>query len=154
MRIVEDILTELETMQFILSMILDEERLRKRRDKFKSIIGKVELMNLSIIHRQIMYKHSRKTRIQAIPGKWIIISCLNVIIYHNSNLFAPQRFGIFMKFFRNPYNEIRSLTALTKSILQLYETLPLILNNNNNNDRLSDLIFEDTTSLFPEVSVK
>ena len=63
MRIVEDILTELETMQFILSMILDEERLRKRRDKFKSIIGKVELMNLSIIHRQIMYKHSRKTRI-------------------------------------------------------------------------------------------
>ena len=59
-----------------------------------------------------------------------------------------------MKFFRNPYNEIRSLTALTKSILQLYETLPLILNNNNNNDRLSDLIFEDTTSLFPEVSVK
>ena len=33
MRIVEDNLTELETMQFILSMILDEERLRKRRDK-------------------------------------------------------------------------------------------------------------------------
>ena len=44
--------------------------------------------------------------------------------------------------------------ALTKSILQLYETLPLILNNSNSNNPLANLIFEDTTSLFPEVSVK
>ena len=33
MRIVKDNLTELETMQFILSMITDEEQLRKRRDR-------------------------------------------------------------------------------------------------------------------------
>ena len=30
MRIVEDNLTELETMQFIISIIIDEEQLRKR----------------------------------------------------------------------------------------------------------------------------
>jgi hypothetical protein len=32
MRIVENNLTELETMQFILSMIIDEEQLRKRNE--------------------------------------------------------------------------------------------------------------------------
>jgi hypothetical protein len=46
----------------------------------------------------------------------------------------------------------KEIHALTKSILQLYETLPLILNNNNNNNTLSDPIYEDTTSLFPELS--
>ena len=30
MRIVEDNLTEVETLQFVLAMIMDEERLRKR----------------------------------------------------------------------------------------------------------------------------
>jgi hypothetical protein len=33
----------------------------------------------------------------------------------------------------------------------LYETLPLIVSNNNNNI-LSDPVYEDTTSLFPELS--
>ena len=48
----------------------------------------------------------------------------------------------------------KEIHALTNSIMQLYETLPLILNNNgNNNNRLSDIIYEDTTSLYPEVSV-
>ena len=35
MRIVEDNLKELETMQFILAMITDEERLRERRNNLK-----------------------------------------------------------------------------------------------------------------------
>jgi hypothetical protein len=43
--------------------------------------------------------------------------------------------------------------ALTKSILQLYETLPLILNNRDNTNNQFDPIYEDTTSLIPEVSV-
>ena len=52
-------------------------------------------------------------------------------------------------------NQNRNEFAIgTKSILQPYETLPLILNNNNGNNPVSDLIFEDTTSLFPECSVK
>jgi hypothetical protein len=42
--------------------------------------------------------------------------------------------------------------ALTKSISQLNETLPIILNKNNN--MLSDPIYEDTTSLFQECFVK
>ena len=46
--------------------------------------------------------------------------------------------------------QLKEIHTLTKSILQLYETLPLILNNNN----LSDFIYEDTTSLFPEISVR
>jgi hypothetical protein len=45
----------------------------------------------------------------------------------------------------------KEIHALTKSILQLYETLPLILNSKNSNT-LSDPIYEDTTSLFPELS--
>ena len=41
-----------------------------------------------------------------------------------------------------------------KIYFQLYETLPLILNNSNNtNNTTSNIIYEDTTSLFPEVSV-
>ena len=48
----------------------------------------------------------------------------------------------------------KEIHALTKSILELYETLPLILNNNSNNtNNQFDLIYEDTTSLYPEVSV-
>jgi hypothetical protein len=48
----------------------------------------------------------------------------------------------------------KEIHSLTKSILQLYETFPLILNNNsnNNNNMLSDPIYEDTTGLFPELS--
>ena len=42
---------------------------------------------------------------------------------------------------------------LQNLFLQLYETLPLILNNNNNTNTLSGLVYEDTTSLYPEVSV-
>jgi hypothetical protein len=37
--------------------------------------------------------------------------------------------------------------------MQLYETLPLILNNNNNSNIPLDVIYEDTTNLYPEVSV-
>ena len=49
----------------------------------------------------------------------------------------------------------KEIHALTKSILQLYETLPLILNNSNNtNNNQFDPIYEDTTSLFPECSIR
>ena len=61
------------------------------------------------------------------------------------------------KYENQPFVQIaahKEIHALTKSILQLYETLPLILNNNNNTNNHFDLIYEDTTSLFPEVSVK
>ena len=59
------------------------------------------------------------------------------------------------KYENQPFVQIsahKEIHALTKSILQLYETLPLILNNSNNNNTLSDPIYEDTTSLFPEFS--
>jgi hypothetical protein len=39
MKIVEDSLTELETMQFILSMIIDEEQLRKRQTDQQMKLG-------------------------------------------------------------------------------------------------------------------
>ena len=48
----------------------------------------------------------------------------------------------------------KEIHALTKSISQLYETLPLILNNSNNTNNQFDPIYEDTTSLYPEVSVQ
>ncbi|HEY7080870.1 MAG TPA: hypothetical protein VH500_14295 [Nitrososphaeraceae archaeon] len=60
------------------------------------------------------------------------------------------------KYESQPFVQIaahKEIHALTKSILQLYETLPLILNNNSNNNKLSDIIYEDTTSLYPEVSI-
>ena len=46
----------------------------------------------------------------------------------------------------------KEIHALTKSISQLYETLPLILNNSNDINNQFDLIYEDTTSLYPELS--
>jgi hypothetical protein len=61
------------------------------------------------------------------------------------------------KYDNQPFVQIaahKEIHALTKSILQLYETLPLILNNNSNNDKLSDIIYEDTTSLYPEFSAR
>ena len=48
----------------------------------------------------------------------------------------------------------KEIHALTKSILHLYETLPLILNISNNTNNQFDLIYEDTTSLFPECSTQ
>ena len=59
------------------------------------------------------------------------------------------------KYESQPFVQIaahKEIHALTKSILQLYETLPLIVSNNNNNNILSDPVYEDTTSLFPELS--
>ena len=47
----------------------------------------------------------------------------------------------------------KEIHALTKSIMQLYETLPLILSNSNNTNNQFDLVYEDTTNLYPEVSV-
>jgi hypothetical protein len=62
------------------------------------------------------------------------------------------------KYENQPFVQIaahKEIHALTKSIMQLYKTLPLILNNNNsNNNIVCDPIYEDTTSLYPEVSVE
>ena len=49
------------------------------------------------------------------------------------------------KYENQPFVQIpahKEIHSLTKSILQLYETLPLILNNNdkNNSNTLSDII--------------
>ncbi len=60
------------------------------------------------------------------------------------------------KYDNQPFVQIaahKEIHALTKSILQLYQTLPLILNNNNNSNIPLDVIYEDTTGLYPEVSV-
>ena len=62
------------------------------------------------------------------------------------------------RFENQPFVQVAShkeIHTLTKSILQLYETLPLILNNkiNNSSITLSYTIYEDTTGLFPECSV-
>ena len=62
---------------------------------------------------------------------------------------------IVRKYENQPFVQIpahKEIHALTKSILQLYETLPLILNNSNNTNDQFDLIYEDTTSLYPELS--
>ena len=64
--------------------------------------------------------------------------------------------GVVRKYDNQPFVQIaahKEIHALTKSTLQLYETLPLILNNNNNTNNQFDPIYEDTTNLFPEVSV-
>jgi hypothetical protein len=68
----------------------------------------------------------------------------------------PLSWGVVRKYDNQPFVQIaahKKIHALTKFILQLYETLLLILNNNNKANKLSDPIYEDTTSLFPEVSV-
>ena len=62
------------------------------------------------------------------------------------------------KYENQPFVQIaahKEIHALTKSIMELYETLPLILNNNNNNkcNIPLDVIYEDTTGLYPEMSV-
>jgi hypothetical protein len=60
------------------------------------------------------------------------------------------------KYDNQPFVQIAAheeIHALTKSIIQLFQTLPLILNNSNNSNTLSNIIYEDTTSLYPEVSV-
>jgi hypothetical protein len=62
------------------------------------------------------------------------------------------------KYDNQPFVQIaahKEIHALTKSISQLYQKLPLILSNNNNsrNDKLVDIIYEDTTGLYPEMSV-
>jgi hypothetical protein len=48
----------------------------------------------------------------------------------------------------------KEIHALTKSILELYETLPLLLTNSSilNRDKFSDSIYEDTTGKYPEFS--
>src|SRR5215813_12727556 len=53
------------------------------------------------------------------------------------------------KYDNQPFVQIaahKEIHALTKSISQLYQKLPLILSNNNNsrNDKLVDIIYEDT----------
>jgi hypothetical protein len=58
--------------------------------------------------------------------------------------------GSCQKYENKPFVQVsahKEIHALTKSILQLYETLPLILNNNdkNNSYTLSHIIYEDTT---------
>ena len=54
------------------------------------------------------------------------------------------------KYENQPFVQIgapREIHTLTKSILQLYETLPLLVTNSNlpNGDMFSDSIYEDTT---------
>ena len=48
----------------------------------------------------------------------------------------------------------KEIHALTKSILQLYETLPLLVTKSNipNGDIFSDSIYEDTTGKYPDLS--
>jgi replicative DNA helicase len=62
------------------------------------------------------------------------------------------------KYENQPFVQIaahKEIHALTKSIMHLYEILPLILNNSNNtNNQFDPIIYEDTTSLYPEISVQ
>jgi hypothetical protein len=64
---------------------------------------------------------------------------------------------IVRKYDNQPFVQVaahKEIHALTKSILQLYEILPLILNNSNNtNNQFDPIIYEDTTRLYPEVSI-
>ena len=48
----------------------------------------------------------------------------------------------------------KEIHALTKSLLQLYETLPIILTNSNipHVDKFCDSIYEDITSKYPDLS--
>ena len=61
------------------------------------------------------------------------------------------------KYENQPFVQIsahKEIHALTKSILQLYETLPLLVTNSNipNGDIFSDSIYEDTTGKYPDLS--
>ncbi len=61
------------------------------------------------------------------------------------------------KYEYQPFVQISShkkIHALTKSILQLYETLPLLVTNSNipNGDIFCDSIYEDTTGKYPDLS--
>ena len=62
------------------------------------------------------------------------------------------------KYENQPFVQIaahKEIHALTISIMQLYQTVPLILNNNNNtNNNQFDPICEGTTSLYPEVGAR
>lgn len=61
------------------------------------------------------------------------------------------------KYENQPFVQIaahKEIHALTKSILQLYETVPLILNSSHNKNSQLEPFYEDTTSLFPEVTIK
>ena len=64
---------------------------------------------------------------------------------------------IVRKYENQPFVQIsahKEIHALTKSILQLYETLPLLLTNSSipNSDKFSDFIYEDTTGKYPDLS--
>ena len=61
------------------------------------------------------------------------------------------------KYENQPFVQIsahKEIHALTKSILQLYETLPLLVTNSNipNGDIFCDSIYEDTTSKYSDLS--
>ena len=93
------------------------------------------------------------------PIARLCLSDCKISNFERNQLDEPRRdlWEVVIRYENQPFVQIsahKEIYALTKSILQLYERLPLILNNNSNNDKLSDIIYEDTTSLYPEVSVK
>ena len=60
------------------------------------------------------------------------------------------------KYDNQPFVQIaahKEIHALTKSIVQLCGTLPLILSNHNSTNTQFDPVYEDTTTIFPEVSI-
>ena len=64
---------------------------------------------------------------------------------------------IVRKYENQPFVQIsahKEIHSLTKSILELYETLPLLVTNSNisNSDKFSDPIYEDTTGKYPDLS--
>ena len=64
---------------------------------------------------------------------------------------------IVRKYENQPFVQIsahKEIHALTKSILQLYETLPLLGTNSSipNSDIFSDSIYEDITGKYPDLS--
>ncbi len=62
------------------------------------------------------------------------------------------------KYENQPFVQIsahKEIHALTKSILNMYETLPLLLTNNSmadNHTFYDPIIYEDTTSQYPELA--
>ena len=64
---------------------------------------------------------------------------------------------IVRKYVSQPFVQIaahKEIHALTKSILQFNETLPLLVTSSNipNNDSSCDPIYEDTTGKYPDLS--